>query len=225
MGKYGVAYNSACDRIIALAQDLTEDDLRRMVPACPRWSVRDLYAHIAGVAADFTTGNLADVGQPQWTGAQVAVREDKGVDEITAELTELGAHIDNVLDDIHPAIAGILLADTVTHEHDLRAALNKPGARDAPDLCLALDTYARFFGRRMKENWLPPLGVVAGSQSWELGNGPPSATLKAEPFELYRALGGRRTDDEIRSLGWECVPDPYLRVFSMYGKPERSLGE
>src|SRR3712207_8623982 len=58
--------------------------------------------------------------------------------------------------------SGVFLADSVTHEHDLRHALARPGARNGPAFELALDTYARFFGRRIKEHHLPALRVVAG---------------------------------------------------------------
>jgi uncharacterized protein (TIGR03083 family) len=41
----------------------------------------------------------------------------------------------------------------------------------------------------------------------------PQAVLKVEPFELFRALTGRRSQDQIRAYDWSVDPEPYLPLF------------
>lgn len=41
----------------------------------------------------------------------------------------------------------------------------------------------------------------------------PAASLKIEPFDLMRALTGRRSADQIRAYEWSVDPTPYLPVF------------
>ncbi|MGH9185422.1 MAG: hypothetical protein ACRD0U_06370, partial [Acidimicrobiales bacterium] len=138
------------------------------------------------------------------------------------------------------------VTDLTTHEHDIRTALGRPGARDSAgvavgaDFLVAVGLHAGVSGRG-----LPPLTVRAGRQSWTVGTGEPPAampaaieqatneqfaaalfdpreppvgiepvgTLEAPAFELFRALTGRRSAAQIRSLGWTVDPDPYLPAF------------
>jgi hypothetical protein len=45
-------YRDGRERLLALGAELGAADAARPVPACPDWTVKDLYAHLAGVAAD-----------------------------------------------------------------------------------------------------------------------------------------------------------------------------
>jgi hypothetical protein len=55
------------------------------------------------------------------------------------------------------------------------------------------------------------------------GAGPPAATLAGAPFELFRALSGRRSAGQVRSLAWDGDPAPYLDVLSPYPLPPSPL--
>jgi hypothetical protein len=57
------------------------------------------------------------------------------------------------------------------------------------------------------------------------GAGAPAATLSAAPFELFRALSGRRSLDQVRSLAWDGDPAPYLEVLAPYPLPPSPLLE
>jgi uncharacterized protein (TIGR03083 family) len=225
MASYADAYAEALTRFGKLVSDLTDEQLEYPVPACPDWSVRDLFSHVAGVAADAVAGNIGAAGEPEWTAAHVADRRERSVAELVAELEDAGSEVEGALDALHPAIAGLFVGDVVTHEQDARGALKRPGGRDSEALLLALDTYVRFFGRRIKEHSLPALNVFSAGSAWNVGLGDPVGDLRAEPFALIRGLTGRRTASEIRGLAWSVDPDPYIEVFSMYGRPEASLGE
>jgi hypothetical protein len=64
-----------------------------------------------------------------------------------------------------------------------------------------------------------PCGYWRGDREWVEGYGPPAAALAADPFELFRALSGRRSLDQVRTLARDGDPKPYLDVLSPYQMP------
>ena len=225
MSDFGAAYGAARSRISDIALAQTENALAKQVPACPAWSVKDLVAHVTGIAADMSAGNVGAAGSDEWTEAQIEARRDKSIDAIVEEWEQVGSQIDGALEHIHPAAAGATVGDVVTHEHDLRGALAMPGARDSEGVGIALDTYVRWLGRRIREKGLPTLEVHSEGRSWRAGKEEPAGSVTGPSFELLRALTGRRTKDEIRRLDWSLDPEPFLEIFSAYGHPEGPLGE
>lgn len=225
MPEFETAFTDTRRRFASLCSALTDADLERAVPACPEWSTKDLVAHVVGVTSDVVSGNVAGVGSEEWTSAQIAARRDSTVAVLLTEWDSIAPTVETAIDSIPKWMAGTLIGDLITHEHDLRGAIDRPGARDSRGVAVALDTYARFFGRRIKEGDLPALELRADDSSWQLGNGEPQVSVKGGPFELLRALTGRRTHDEVRSLDWNGDPEPYIDIFSMYGVPDRSLNE
>jgi hypothetical protein len=85
--------------------------------------------------------------------------------------------------------------------------------------------YARWLGRRLDERGRPALRLRAGERDWVEGAGPPAAVLAAAPFELFRALSGRRSAGQVRALAWDGDPEPYLDVLSPYPTPPSPLLE
>ena len=225
MSDYTTAYRTSTERVAELIEQIPEEKLTIMVPACPEWSVKDLIAHFAGVAGDVATGNLMAVGSEEWTSAQIAARKETPVGEILEEFRTQTAQLAGAIEHLHPAIAGMMLGDLVTHEHDLRGAIGEHGERSSEGVATATYTYVRRLGRRLRDAELPTVLVVGSSGRWPAGKDEPRATVTADDFELLRALTGRRTDDEIRGLEWDGDTEMFLPHFSMYGHPPRSLGE
>lgn len=226
MTEFGDAYSATRRRVIDLVSGLSEEEAQRRVPACPDWRVRDVVAHLTGIAVDATKGELEGVGSPEWTQRQVDERKDVPLDELLAEWEAAGSQIDGALEYFPKAAASLFVGDTVTHEHDIRLPLAHPGARDEPVIELAVDGYARWLGRRLKERDLPSIAVRAGGREWVAGKTGPAGSVEAPTkFDLLRALTGRRTRDEIAAFDWSTDPEPYLDVFSMYGMPAAPLGE
>ena len=86
------AYRLLRERILdlALAADPTTP-----VPTCPGWTVKELLAHVTGVAADVVGGNIAEAGTDPWVEVQVAARRDLTVEEIADAVTaQTGIEID-----------------------------------------------------------------------------------------------------------------------------------
>jgi hypothetical protein len=147
------------------------------------------------------------------------------VEELLNDWEQLAPQISQGLNFLGRTMAGLFVGDIVTHEHDLRGGVERPGARDSDGVEVALDTYAFRFRRKVEKEGLPPVVISNGSREWR-AEGEPAATLSGESFELLRALTGRRTPGEIQErLTWTGDSATYLPLVSMYGIPESSLGE
>jgi uncharacterized protein (TIGR03083 family) len=201
------AYEAVRGRMLALA---TGADPTTPVPACPEWTVRELLAHVTGVAADVLAGNLAEAGTQPWVDAQLAARADATIDDLADEWRTSGPQVDEICAALGDAIAQLIF-DSVTHEQDLRGALAAPGGRDgALDIALGWATTAW----AEQEGAAGGLRLRADAVEVTLGDGDVVATLSAEPFEALRALTGRRSLDQVRALQWDGDPEPWLRFFT-----------
>lgn len=208
------AYHETRERITELLRELDEADAERPVPACPAWTVRNLAAHLVGVTVDILAGNIADAGTDPWTDAQVSARRTRTLAELADEWDDAGPQVE-------AALAGGLLPaqavfDQVTHEHDLRHAVGRPGAQDHDAVPIGLtflrDAWPYVMGTAEKAD-VPPLRVVAGDAELVAGTDP-AVTLELSPFEALRALTGRRSLDQIRLYDWGTDPAPWLPAFS-----------
>lgn len=225
MTAFGAAYRASRFRLTELVAALDGDALARTVPACPGWTLGDLVRHVTGVAADLVRGNVAAAGQEDWTRAQIEARRALPLTDVLAEWERAAEQVEPSLDALHPFAAALMVSDLVTHEHDARGALGDSGARDSDAVVIGFETYARTFGRRVKERGLPTVELRAGELRALAGKEEPAVNVVGELFELFRALGGRRTKDEIAALAWSGDPAPYLDIFSVFGTPAASLGE
>ena len=238
------AYADARRRLQELLAGLDETALAVQVPACPAWTVRDVLAHVTGVAADAACGTYfsgaadawSDVrlaaARDDWTAGQVQSRRDRPVEALVAEWAGWAATLEPILAGTVPALPGspawltsAPVADLAVHLHDVRGALRQPGDRDAAVTGLGLRIYARWLGQRLDQAGRPALRLrVAGRERVE-GSGQPVAALAADAFELFRALSGRRSLGQVRALGWDGDPEPYLDLFTPYPMPASPLVE
>jgi uncharacterized protein (TIGR03083 family) len=225
MEEYSASYRGCRERVTEIVTGLDDEDLTRRVPACPDWTVRDLAAHMVGVAADFSVGNLEEVGAPEWTSSQVAGRVDRSIAELIEEWTKLAEQVEPAADLIPPGAAQLLVGDAVTHEHDMRGAVGRPGSRESDAVWIGLDRYVRLFGKRIKDAELSSVVIRSGAREWKAGIREPETTLRGDAFELLRALTGRRTLDEISALAWVGDASAYLEIFSTYPPASTSLSE
>lgn len=225
MATYSETYKEARERVCELMTSLSDEELHSDVPACPGWRTRDLLAHVVGIATDTLSGRIEGAGSDEYTSRQISERKDSSVEDLVQEWDEHGPAFEEMLDTIHPAIAGGIVGDLVTHEQDARGAVGVVGGREGSAFAVALDSQVRFFGRRIKEAKLPTLEVRAGSSRWVAGKEEVSGSLEADPFELLRALTGRRTHEQVRGFAWSVDPGPYLPIFSMYGLPGSDIRE
>jgi uncharacterized protein (TIGR03083 family) len=206
----GGRYASTRARVTALLTDLPEAGWTTPVPACPGWRVRDVLAHLVGNLEDGAAGRITGPPSPELTDEQVARhRDDDAADllatwAVAAPLAEPSFTQNNAW----PAFI-----DLITHEHDLRTALGRPGDRDHDDVRRA----ARLVGG--------PIDAGDGrSIAFDLGDGspPPEAShvLTATPFEVLRVRLGRRSVEQVRALAWSADPTPVLDRLFVFGPSE-----
>lgn len=226
MTGFGEAYAATRLSIVELVRDLSEEESQRNVPACPAWSVRDVVAHLSAIAVDASKGNLEGVGSEAWTQRQLDERVGKDIPQLVSEWDEVAPQIEGALEYFPKGAASLFVGDTVTHEHDMRLPLERPGDRNAPAAEVAVNGYVRWFGRRLKDREMPAVTIRAEGREWLAGAGEPAVEVEAPTlFDLLRGLTGRRSRGEIAAFRWSADPEPYLDVFSMYGMPAAPLGE
>jgi uncharacterized protein (TIGR03083 family) len=212
-------YREARERIITMAGQLDAEQLDTAVPACPRWTVRQLLAHLAGGTADVVNGNLAGAPGDEWTAAQVNARAGRSVAELTAEWAENGPRWEEIARRAeHPSyLIRNPYLDTGVHEADLRGALGL--GRPPADIVLALIDSAL---PRVAEDFddLGLVTVITPDREYRLGSGEAQATVRVDTYELSRAVFGRRSRAQIEAWDWTGSPGPFadrLPVLSRTG--------
>jgi uncharacterized protein (TIGR03083 family) len=201
------AYAQVRARFEELIRAADPDDLVRVVPACPDWTVRDLLAHVVSLPAAIGAGRAPAGEINGWLASLVAERAEQPVEQLIDEWNEL----DDVLRAVLSGPAGLLFPDLVVHEHDLRGALGRPDHDALPVAELMPRTMAAF-RRPLREAGLGAIEVRNGSSSWRTSDDPVGWTLLVDPWEAVRALGSRRTADELRALPAEGDCEPYIEI-------------
>jgi uncharacterized protein (TIGR03083 family) len=210
----GEVYADGRKRISDLVMALATGDAGRPVPACPGWSVHDVVAHLVGICADVLAGRVEGVATDPWTEAQVLTRRGRSVADVVEEWSGVAPQVEAFAGSFPGRMGEQWVADLTTHEHDIRAALGSPGARDSDGvvvgLCFLVETG---FRSEVSVRGLPALEVRADERAWAVGTGDLAGSLVAPPFELFRALTGRRSAGQIRRFRWTVGADPYLPAF------------
>jgi uncharacterized protein (TIGR03083 family) len=209
-------YADTRTRITELVADLPAGAIDTIAPATPLWRVRDIVSHLSGACADILDGNLDGVATDAWTAAQVDARRDLPFEQIIDEWVTLGPQVEAMMEAFPPLAATMFVTDAVTHEHDVRGAIDRPGARDSAALDFALQRMVAGLGERLDEAGAPALRLVAGNQEWVVGTGEPAATLSADGYEILRARTGRRSASQISSFAWEGDPATYVDLLPVF---------
>ncbi|HEU4330531.1 MAG TPA: FAD-dependent monooxygenase [Lapillicoccus sp.] len=230
------AYEDGVHRVVALVDRLSPSDLERPVPACPLWTVRDLVAHLCGVAEDATRGDFFEGATQAWADPELAARREAwtanhiesrrtlDADQLVADLQRHGTalvralrHGNNAATDVPAWMIGAPAADLAVHLDDLREAVELAPELDAPISEFGFDAYRGWLGRRIAARGLSPLRLTDGATEWLLGGeAEPAATLEADAFDLFRAISGRRPLDEVTDWSWRGDPAAYLPILSPY---------
>lgn len=196
--------------MIELGRSLTAEEAEMVVPGSPEWTIRQVYAHQAGVVADALAGRLEGVTTDPWTARQVDERAEHTLTEILDEWEASAPAFEEFLANGGPPE---VIVDQWTHEQDVRAALDRPGNRDDARAKFVVDAMAsRFTG-----NWeLEPLQIVGDRTTWSLGAGQPAVTLRASDFDLARLFLGRRSRAQVLALDWSGDPEPFVDALVVF---------
>ena len=116
----------------------------------PRLERPDVVAHLTAVCEDVLDGRLSGPPTEEQTGAQVARFRGRPLPEVLARWEELGPGLGEAIDAfaVWPAVL-----DVATHEHDIRGAVGRPGARDSEVVRLGSDRLL---------TWMRPRVVAPG---------------------------------------------------------------
>jgi uncharacterized protein (TIGR03083 family) len=186
------------------------------VPSCPGWTARDVLAHLVGLCDDWVNQRLDGYATTTWTADQVARYATNTVPQLLERWTQLAVAFAHLED--HPAFgppAPWAFGDAVIHEADLRGALDA-GHLPHEAVLLSLEgTITRW--RDVLNNTRPPTMLIVrpiDAPEWTLGppsNDPP-VTVNPTAHELFRALAGRRTEEQVLTWSWSSNPDAILNA-------------
>ena len=195
VGEVGDAYAGCRKRISELVLALDAQQASCPVPACPGWAVHDVAAHVTGIVDDALAGRLEGVATEPWTAAQVRARRATPTADVVAEWNDKAPAFEELLD---PAgdIGRQAVADVATHEHDIRGALDLPGARDSDAVRIGFEYLALGLVHAASERGV---GLVVEGLGTP-GIGAVEVVVRGEPFELMRAMSGRRSVAQLRGL-------------------------
>lgn len=215
-------YHATRQRITELVGALAAAELERPVPACPAWTVHHLVAHLCGIPEALAAGSYPSDDRQAWLDGLVEERRDVPVPELLDRWAATAPTATAILD----GGGGALFVDVVTHEHDLRGAVDRSGARGTPEVRAVVQLALDELAGPIKEAGLGALVVDSGEVRWASQFARPGCTLRVDPWEAGRVLVSRRTADEILALPHSGDPSPYLALFEQHSPlPTTSLGE
>ncbi len=112
-------------------------------------------------------------------------------------------------------MAGQAIADVVTHEHDVRHALDQTGAHDSDAVLIGSAWCAQWIGQRTREAG-GTLRIETDLWSHTFGDDAPTTTLRTSAFEVLRAATGRRSVAQIEAYEWDGPPCTDVVVLAIF---------
>lgn len=215
-------YHASRQRITALVRDLPARDLARPVPACPGWVVSDLVAHLVGIPEALSSGDHPSGDLQAWLDRLVDERRAVPVPDLLDRWEACAPATSAVVD----GAGSRLFIDVVSHEHDLRSAVGRPGARGVPEVRATVQLLLDLLAPEIAAAGLGSLVVDSGEVTWASQFTRPGCAIKVDPWETIRVLQSRRTADEVRALPHTGDIEPYLALLAAHSPlPVTSLGE
>jgi len=176
-----LAYQQLRERVIELLAGAPAETANKVVPACPKWTVQNLVCHIIGVPEDILEGRMKGVTTDPWTQAQVDRHKSDSIAQLREILINQKSKFDVVLPNIPSPVNSQFVMDAVTHEHDLREAINKPGAQDS--LAVKVACAWLFSHDQYSDEFIEQIQV-----------------LEISEFQKMRALSGRLSIEQMNAL-------------------------
>ena len=239
MAQLDIAYATTKTWLIGLIQDVGADAWDTPVPATPQWTVRDVVAHVTGLASTAASGSIPTglnlleqfrddeviAARNALADGQVERRREQSSDDIVAEwdavepilLDQMRGNVSGA-DQLPPGFDAVLVTDLCVHGDDVASALGRTPDRTSAASGIAFATYAFSVDYRLRVFGLPALAFRYGGKERTIGDGPPRATVSADRWELLRVVAGRRSRSQIEALVWTGDSEPYLGLLPAYGE-------
>jgi hypothetical protein len=181
------------------------------VPATPGWTVHDVLAHLVGIAAGAAGPVPAGGPDDEWTARQVAWGRERSMTELLDAWAEMAEEFEARVDRPQAVI------DAVTHEYDLRGALQQPGDRDDETMLWA--------SRLLRRGLAAPAPMILRTEDGDTevrvsGDAPPTGepvVLTTTVFEFFRWRMGRRSRAQLAAMDWSGDPSPFLDHLCVFG--------
>ena len=174
-----------------------------------------MIAHLTGLCEDWVNGRLDGYASEDWTANQVsrfAGRTYEDIVQIWADAIIRFSGVDGVL--LGAPAARWAFGDAVVHEADVRGAIAAGRVPDDTVLFGLHDTMGRWHREILSRADVPSLHVRPpdARQDWWLGTAEdPTAVVVTVPiYEVFRALAGRRSADQVRKWEWSADPEPFI---------------
>ena len=201
------AYIELRDRLVLLWRELPEGDGDRVVPHCPAWTVRELASHIVGVPEDIIAGRMDGVASDAWTQAQVERHRGKSLRELADLAVDLATKFDPMIPHFPAMPRSQMVLDAMSHEHDLRHAVGRPGSRDSQAVTVGL---------AFLRQWLQGSSVPNVESLFAAG---------ITEFDLVRSITGRRSVEQMERLGLPVNVVTAVHNSSLFSTPAESINE
>lgn len=210
-------YQETRERIGSIVTEPDNSVCDAVVVACPGWTVRDVIAHVTAVAEDWEQGRLAGPPTDEQTAAQLARLAGQDVAALLIRWSEAAARLGEMAENDCVAPP---LGDLVVHEHDIRAAVSRVGARDSEAVWHT--------SHQLLTNLRTPAALRVQVEDGEYHCGPetgPEIRLRTERFESLRWRTGRRSRPQLAAMDWSDDPAPVLDHLYLFGPAARDVVE
>ena len=177
------AYVELRDRMITFLRDLPEDVADTVVPHCPEWTVQETVSHMVGVPDALLSGDFDGIASDAWTQRQVERHRGLSLTALADKWEEQAGQFMVMLPNIPQPALSQLVFDVTSHEHDVRHAVGKSGARDSAAIAVGAGFMKNLIEMRKKLD-------VSVVDNWPIST-----------FEVFRTLGGRRSIEQIAAAG------------------------
>jgi len=191
-----------------------------MTAACPAWSIKDVYAHLAGISTDIMAGNTEGAATEAWADGHVADRADHSLVQVLDEWEASGVGVTDTMRQAGDFFPFQLFVDQFTHGWDIRSTLGDPAAA-VPELSAYEQFLPDFFANLTERtpSDLAALTLKVGGQSFDLGHGDSIGELELDLFEYARISMGRRSRSQLDVLPWPDTvtdPSPYIDLLVVW---------
>lgn len=216
----GGHYRRSRVRLQALLVDSTDEEMTAPVPACPGWTVHDVLAHLVGIIEDAFAGRISGPPTPAQTNDQVARHASTSVSGLIEIWESLAEPFEQAVTErqIWPA-----MLDVLSHEQDIRSALDRPGARDVDSIRIGARQLLESLDLDAVDIWLDDSATP--DTSYPRPGEPATIQLRTSHFEFFRLRLGRRSAQQVIAMEWSRDPSPILDELFIFGPSLLSLAE
>ena len=210
-------YQDTKERICALLPRSEDPSWAISVPACPGWTIRSVVAHLAAVAEDWVDGTLTGAPTDEQTAEHIA----RFADRTTTQLLDAWTTATRLLQQA-AATDGLSppLGDITCHEHDIRGALDRAGARESAAVWHTSD---RLIAMLQPSR---PLRITVEDGEYLCGAAEgPEIGLTTTRFDALRWRTGRRSRAQLAAMNWSGDPAPIIEELYLFGPAPVDLVE